>query len=143
MPDSPQGDLTQQHLTTTKSLNRYRGPSPSQPKSFGLITQKTGLSSSYGQAEYETTSDGWTASLRLWQKALEVQYHRGYGLSNLTLQTYNVVSESSIVFTTVKSGDVAGMLTLFASRQASPFDRDQNGFSLLYVGTAHFPCDRR
>ncbi|KPM40597.1 hypothetical protein AK830_g5949 [Neonectria ditissima] len=51
---------------------------------------------------------------------------------------YNVVSFHSEIITKVRSGDKDGVLELFRTRKASPFDVDQTGTSLLY-----FAADKR
>ncbi|EEU48025.1 uncharacterized protein NECHADRAFT_75185 [Fusarium vanettenii 77-13-4] len=45
---------------------------------------------------------------------------------------YNIISSTSDIIKKIRVGDKAGVLELFNSRQASPFDKDQNGQSLLF-----------
>ncbi|RSL79902.1 hypothetical protein CEP51_006991 [Fusarium floridanum] len=45
---------------------------------------------------------------------------------------YNIISSTSEIIKKIRVGDKAGVLELFNSRQASPFDKDQNGQSLLF-----------
>lgn len=52
---------------------------------------------------------------------------------DLRLRQYNIRSEEADIFVSVRGGDVEKMLLLFERRDASPFDRDANGRSLLYV----------
>ncbi|KAM0394328.1 hypothetical protein ACHAPZ_010001 [Fusarium culmorum] len=47
-------------------------------------------------------------------------------------RVYNVVSFDSAIIQSVRNGDKKRVLELFNSRQASPFDKDQYGGSLLY-----------
>ncbi|KAF4449123.1 hypothetical protein F53441_7519 [Fusarium austroafricanum] len=47
-------------------------------------------------------------------------------------RVYNIVSSKSDVIKRITEGDKAGVLELFEKRQASPFDKDENGCSLLY-----------
>jgi hypothetical protein len=49
-------------------------------------------------------------------------------------RTYNSIPLESKAVIFVGSGDIQGLQRLFASKQASPFDRiDINGYSLLHV----------
>lgn len=48
-------------------------------------------------------------------------------------RVYNVVAPNSEIIMRIKNGDKNGVLELFDNRQASPFDKDANGASLLYV----------
>jgi hypothetical protein len=50
-----------------------------------------------------------------------------------TYRVYNIVSSNSDIVKRIKEGDKAGVLELFSKRQASPFDKDESGHSLLYV----------
>lgn len=50
-----------------------------------------------------------------------------------TYRVYNIISSNSEIIQRIKEGDKAGVLELFNKRQASPFDKDENGYSLLYV----------
>ncbi|KAF4470777.1 hypothetical protein FALBO_2329 [Fusarium albosuccineum] len=68
------------------------------------------LSSSVYELQSSPTVCGWTYSYR----------------------TYNIISSKSEIIMKIQSGDKAGVLELFSSRKASPFDKDQNGDSLLY-----------
>ncbi|KAF7859741.1 hypothetical protein EAF04_008820 [Stromatinia cepivora] len=49
-----------------------------------------------------------------------------------TLRTYNVVSEDAPIIKLVEGGDIVGMQQLFETRQASPFDVDPFGRTLLH-----------
>ncbi|SPO07598.1 uncharacterized protein DNG_10293 [Cephalotrichum gorgonifer] len=64
---------------------------------------------------------------------------------DLRVRQYNIRSEEAEIFASVRDGDVEKMLLLFERRDASPFDRDANGKSLLYYAAAfHQPtiCKR-
>ncbi|CEI64675.1 hypothetical protein FVEN_g3188 [Fusarium venenatum] len=49
-----------------------------------------------------------------------------------TYRVYNIISSNSDIVQRIKEGDKAGVLELFNRRQASPYDKDENGYSLLY-----------
>ncbi|TGO57569.1 hypothetical protein BCON_0064g00390 [Botryotinia convoluta] len=51
-----------------------------------------------------------------------------------TLRTYSIVDYSAPIMELARDGDVAGMQQLFQTRQASPFDVDKHGETLLHVG---------
>ncbi|KAH7007137.1 hypothetical protein EDB80DRAFT_718270 [Ilyonectria destructans] len=64
--------------------------------------------------------------------ACNVAYHYDLnGLRQFSFRSYNVRSSRSDVFLAVGRGDLNGMLRLFESRDGSPFDRDEQGYSLL------------
>lgn len=48
-------------------------------------------------------------------------------------RVYNVVAHDSEIIMRIQNGDKNGVLELFDNRQASPFDKDADGASLLYV----------
>ncbi len=50
-------------------------------------------------------------------------------------RSYNVISRSSIIFQHIVAGNVDGIQELFKRREASPYDCDEHGYSLLYVCT--------
>jgi len=52
---------------------------------------------------------------------------------NNNLRTYNIIPSDSSVIKLAREGDVRGLLDLFAGGQASPFDVDEGGRSLLSV----------
>jgi hypothetical protein len=52
------------------------------------------------------------------------------------MQVYNVVPPNSPIFEMTESGDVIGTQELFRTRQASPFDRTEGGYTVLDVRVA-------
>ncbi|KAF4343702.1 hypothetical protein FBEOM_2375 [Fusarium beomiforme] len=68
------------------------------------------LSSSVHELQSTPTGCGWTYNYRV----------------------YNIVSSKSEIVKKITEGDKAGVIKLFGSRQASPFDKDEKGNSLLY-----------
>jgi hypothetical protein len=67
------------------------------------------------EAELRTASSGW-------QKFAAVR-------------SYNIRPSNSFVFQCVKSDKYDDLSHLFSSREASRFDRDQDGYSLIYART--------
>lgn len=57
-----------------------------------------------------------------------------------TLRTYNVVDSNAPIMGLACCGDLAGMQQLFQTRQASPFDIDKDGITLLHVGNSSLIC---
>jgi hypothetical protein len=55
-------------------------------------------------------------------------------------RSYNEISEDSKAVHYAETGDLKGLQELFASKQASPFDRvDTTGYTLLFVSIAGSP----
>lgn len=65
--------------------------------------------------------------------AWDVEFCRSRSGWNINLHTYNIIPTNSLVFRLAKEGDERGLLDIFAGRQASPFDVDEDGRSLLSV----------
>lgn len=55
------------------------------------------------------------------------------------MRTYYVVPRSGPTFGAVERGDVCELRRLFESGQASPLDRDEDGYTLLHVGLQQSP----
>ncbi|KAH6967893.1 hypothetical protein BKA56DRAFT_622758 [Ilyonectria sp. MPI-CAGE-AT-0026] len=69
--------------------------------------------------------------------ACNVAYHNDLsGLRQFNFRCYNIRSSRSDVFLAVGRGDLNGMLQLFESRDGSPFDRDEEGYSLLHCASS-------
>ena len=66
-------------------------------------------------------------------RALEVCGLKSPSGWNFSIQLYNIVPSGSKVFERAAFGDVAGLQDLFDSKEASPFDRDENGLTVLDV----------
>jgi len=65
--------------------------------------------------------------------AWDVEFCKSRSGWNINLRTYNIIPSGSLVFELAGEGDVKGLLDLFAGGQASPFDVDEYGCSLLTV----------
>lgn len=78
------------------------------------------------------------ASLPPWvtTKALEISGLKSPDGWQWIFRTYNSIPLESKAVDLAGSGDIQGLQRLFASRQASPFDRiDINGYTLLHVSS--------
>lgn len=76
--------------------------------------------------------------------AYEVEWRGAhFGPTQITLRLYNTRPNDSLIFKCLKMGDFLGMLHLFSNHQASPFDRDEDGQSLLHVSIRSPNTQRR
>lgn len=51
----------------------------------------------------------------------------------LNVRQYNIRHQEAEVFSVIRKGDLPELLRLFSLREASPYDRDDRGWSLLHV----------
>lgn len=63
----------------------------------------------------------------------EVEMRRQHTGWQLTYRSYNIQPWDSLIFKVVRKGQLGKMRELFSSREASPFDRDYLGRTLLHV----------
>lgn len=80
----------------------------------------------------------WRASLPPWvtTKALEISGLKFPDGWQWIFRTYNTIPLDSEVVNLTMHGDIQGLRRLFASKQASPFDRiEGNGYTLLHVSS--------
>lgn len=89
-------------------------------------------------AQRKTRTFHYRKVLYLMNWAWDIEVCRSHSGWNSSLRTYNIIPSDSLVFKLAGGGDVRGLLDLFAKRQASPFDVDEDGCSLLSV---RFHCD--
>ena len=70
-------------------------------------------------------------------RAIEI-YESGATMGwTFNIQVYNVVPHGSPQFEIARYGDLVGIQHLFSTGQASPFDRDPWGYTLLDVSFSH------
>ncbi|KAI8688745.1 hypothetical protein NCS55_00129100 [Fusarium keratoplasticum] len=85
---------------------------------------------------YTTTTGAWQAYIQwpswLSQSVCEIQSSPTLGGWTYNYRMYNIISSKSEIIKKIKVGDKDGVLELFNSRKASPFDKDDEGNSLLY-----------
>ena len=99
-----------------------------------------------GGIQYDTTTSRHpsktqrkTAKLRIFapqwilRKAYETDLYHHQMKYGLLFRSYNVVDRGCDLFTYARYGDVEGIQRLFDSGQATPFDRDYDGFTALHV----------
>ncbi|KAK1983332.1 hypothetical protein LZ30DRAFT_7575 [Colletotrichum cereale] len=76
-------------------------------------------------------NNGWSASVQLpWSQCVRELRWTGW---QYCFHTYNIRPMSSPAFKAAEKGDLAGLMRLFRTGQATPFDRNEIGRSLLYV----------
>ena len=69
------------------------------------------------------------------QKAWDLILCNSYSGFNFHSRVYSIVPMDAPIFQCVKKGDLPGMYELFDKGQASPFDRDASGRTLLQVSS--------
>jgi hypothetical protein len=68
-------------------------------------------------------------------KVWEFQAMRARQGWDINISTYNIVPDNSLVFLFARSGNIRGLQELFRSGLASPFDRNECGFTVLHVSS--------
>ena len=79
----------------------------------------------------------WTPS---WLSSIAWDFEMVVTSSNLrqfNLRQYHHRYSQCEVFSLIRDGDLAGLRTMFLRRDASPFDRDEKGLSLLHVSCVY------
>jgi len=66
-------------------------------------------------------------------RAEELYESRVQASYDFSIQVYNVIPSEYPIFRLTGVGDIAGVRELFSTGQASPFDRDENGLTVLDV----------
>ncbi|KAJ3522352.1 hypothetical protein NM208_g12897 [Fusarium decemcellulare] len=88
---------------------------------------------------YTTGTGAWQAYVQwpswLSSSVCEVQSSPAVCGWTYSYRVYNIISPKSEIITKITTGDKAGVLELFNSRKASPFDKDPQGCSLLWYAT--------
>ncbi|CAM1504351.1 Fc.00g019420.m01.CDS01 [Cosmosporella sp. VM-42] len=108
------------------------------PHSKTLPVANTYVPSKWGRYAMAYTSDtgAWQAYIQCpsWmsQKIYELQYSPTMCGWTHNFRAYNIVPRNADIIKRVRNGDKNGVLELFYSGKASPYDRDSRGYSLLY-----------
>ncbi|KAF6809872.1 hypothetical protein CMUS01_13596 [Colletotrichum musicola] len=77
------------------------------------------------------SDEGWTASFQVpWSQRVRELRYTGW---QYCFRSYSIRPRGSPIFKAAESGDVALMMKLFKTGQASPFDKNESGHSLLYL----------
>jgi hypothetical protein len=106
-------------------------------ESFANNTESVVVSQDKGLNFAQSSSYRWRLSLPHWitSEILEVAAMKAPGGWNCYLRAYGVIPRDAKATLHVMIGDIQGLQDLFASGQASPFDRieSSHGESLLHV----------
>jgi hypothetical protein len=65
--------------------------------------------------------------------------HAGFYGIEPTFRIVNVIPEDGLIWTSIRRNDIAQIQRLFVERLASPFDVDQEGYTVLHVSSFVFP----
>lgn len=88
---------------------------------------------------YTQKTGAWKAEVRFpaWVSQKTFALHCATAMAgwNIHCRVYNVVPDDAEIVRMVRHGDRMGVMRLFSSRAASPFDKTANRRSLLYVST--------
>ncbi|KAF4784281.1 hypothetical protein HER10_EVM0006386 [Colletotrichum scovillei] len=107
-------------------------PAPS--KRIPTMVMKSGAFGRYS-FQRSRSNDGWTASLQIpWSQCVRELRWTGW---QYRFHSYNIKPDSSPVFETVRNGDLRRLVNLFKTGEATPFDRNESGKSLLYVAAKY------
>ncbi|KAF9876749.1 hypothetical protein CkaCkLH20_05595 [Colletotrichum karsti] len=106
------------------------------PSALGKILFNSSRSAGYWQMFLQAPSwmsrDAWS-----W----EFMAQRAVAGWTFALRSYSIRPEDSQIFKVVRDGEVSEMLSLFRSGEASPYDRDSKGASLLHYATESWQID--
>ena len=107
---------------------------------YGSSSCKKVISRSWGEQETvleDIIANSSRVKIHPWRwllaQAVEVSWTQGFGLSDFRLTTRNVVPETAPCFELAKRGDIKGLNDLLFMNEASIFDVDPDGYSLLHV----------
>lgn len=96
---------------------------------------------------YTKGTGAWQAYIQwpnwLSHSVCEVGSNPTFGGWTYNFRAYNIVPSNSEIITRVENGDTDGVLELFRTGKASPFDRSERGSSLLIVSPSPFSSRRR
>ncbi len=97
-----------------------------EPSRFGRFVASYGRA--WGAFELSIQLPGWISSTVCEMKSIP-----GYSGWTFAFKTWNIVPSTSAVFQRAIAGDADGLKHLFQNGKASPYDRDEQGYSLLQV----------
>jgi hypothetical protein len=128
---NPKAPRPRRRTTNTLLAKSSNSSVKRQPRFFGP--------SNFGRyaGSYTKDTGEWEAYIQLprWISETIYEFHYAPSLSGWMFHAriYNVIPRNSEIHKRVKMGDEEGVVELFRTRQASPFDKDVDGRSLLYV----------
>jgi hypothetical protein len=82
--------------------------------------------------------------LRVWVpvlgKTIDIYHQRALGAWTVSFRPYSIRDYDATIFTFVREGNVAGMQQVFKAGEASLYDRNPRGWTLLHVSTTGDRC---
>jgi hypothetical protein len=82
--------------------------------------------------------------LRVWVpvlgKTVDVYHQRALGAWTVSFRPYSIRDYNATIFRFAREGNIAGMQQVFTAGEASLYDRDSHGWTLLHVSTTGGPC---
>jgi hypothetical protein len=84
----------------------------------------------------------YNVKFQMWQAACRLSLSRSISGWQINLQPYSIRPKDSQVFKHAAEGDFQGLYRLINTGQASPFDRDENGESLLHARPPYLVRER-
>lgn len=122
-------------LRTTNVIERSR-------KTTDLFTLNLSQYARFALAHTKSTG-AWQAQLQVpkWLSTSVYEFMSAPAIAGWTYsyRIYNIIPDDSEIIKKIASGDLIGVREMFSNRDASPFDRNAAGRSLLYVRT-RFSC---
>ncbi|KDN63480.1 hypothetical protein CSUB01_07570 [Colletotrichum sublineola] len=118
--DFDTGKQTKEHEPMQKMNGLIAWPSSFETTVFGRYSLR-----------HSKSNKGWTASVQMpWSQCVRELRWTGW---QYCFHTYNIRPMSSPAFKAAEKGDLTGLMKLFKTGQATPFDRNEKGRSLLYL----------
>ena len=112
--------------STMEKYSQYRGNAVNMAQTVEAFA--VGYTKTRGTTRVSARVASWFS-----RTVYEIYYSSSYAGFNFNLRVWNTVSTDSEIIRTVEQGNLAEMMELFDSGKASPFDRDVEGNSLLFV----------
>ncbi|KAH8590159.1 hypothetical protein B0O99DRAFT_691812 [Bisporella sp. PMI_857] len=133
--DNTTTNIIHSHPTTRNTVARTKTSSFAR-WGFGAFGELAWQYTQY-DSEFNETNFNFNARLQFLQafvwKAWDIQVSKATSGWNFNLKPYNIVSENSLVVTYAQKGNINGLRELFYNKQASIYDRDPDGSSLLWL----------
>jgi hypothetical protein len=143
-PELVAQEIVRQQKDSPIEVIEYKMPDPGGHRRHPMICptnrhySRAGIAVGRNSRIFRSKAFVWRASLPPWvtTKALEISGLKFPDGWQWIFRTYSSISLRSKAVDLAGSGDIQGLQRLFASKQASPFDRiDTNGYTLLHVSS--------
>jgi regulatory protein YycI of two-component signal transduction system YycFG len=102
---------------------------------FGALTYyKSKKSASLSDNNVEEDTVRILTPVWLSGKIYEIHKYQERWSYQVTFRSYNILPQNAMVFQCAQDGDIVGLQQLFTSKQATLYDRDIRGNTILHVG---------